>query len=324
MANDFTLSFGDILKDAHHIHEYRGDHSRALSSFIREVEMILSLLPPTTTAGAYVFRRVILNKIQGGALHVVRTIENSEPSWDDIKRILIRNFGVKESYNQLYQEAFMLSNNNNITEYFKSLRSIMCKVNEKYEYDNVKHSEFSPKNVEEAMLRTFLKNIDVNLASVIINRNVKNLREAFDLLETEGLVRTQSVKTKFPQSNEKPNKTENQNYHNANNQRDRFYKLNYNNQDQNANHNNNFQNVKANSGNFRSGTQNLNSNQNCTNQQSHISKMEIDHVEVDKTNCSQFKNYNQDQSFISESMPEPMNCPCHANFHIVASKNHFP
>lgn len=131
MANDFTLSFGDILKDGHHIHEYRGDNSRALSSFIREVEMIFSLLPPTSTAGDYVLRRVILHKMQGAALHVVRTIENSEPSWDDIKTILIRNFGVKESYNKLYQEAFMLSNKNDITEYFKSLRSIMCKINKK-------------------------------------------------------------------------------------------------------------------------------------------------------------------------------------------------
>ncbi|XP_017077019.1 uncharacterized protein LOC108111895 [Drosophila eugracilis] len=86
MVDDFTLSFGDIHKDAHHIHEYRGDHSRALSSFIREVQMIFSLLPPTSTAEAFVFSRVILNKIQGGALHVVRAIENSEPSWDDIKR----------------------------------------------------------------------------------------------------------------------------------------------------------------------------------------------------------------------------------------------
>jgi len=87
----------------------------------------------------------------------------------------------------------------------------MCEINEKYEYDNVKHSEFSPKNVEEALLRTFLKNIDVNLDSVVINRDVKNLREAFDLLETEGLVRAQNLKTKFSQSNEKSSKTENQN-----------------------------------------------------------------------------------------------------------------
>ncbi|KRG00412.1 uncharacterized protein Dwil_GK26859 [Drosophila willistoni] len=98
MANEFTLSFGDILKDAHHTHEYRGDNSRALSSFIREVEMIFSLLPPTSTAGVYVFRRVILNNIQGAALDVMRTIENAKPSWDDLK----------ESYNQFYQEAFML------------------------------------------------------------------------------------------------------------------------------------------------------------------------------------------------------------------------
>lgn len=323
MANDFTLSFGDILKDAHHIHEYRGDNSRALSSFIREVDMIFSLLPPTSPAGVYVFRRVILNKVQGEALHVVRTIENSEPSWNDIKTILIRNFGIKESYNQLYQEAFMLSNKNNITEYFKSLRSIMCKINEKYEYDNVKRPEFSPKNVEETMLRTFLKNIDVNLASVVINRNVKNLREAFDLLETEGLIR--NPKQTFSQSNEKSNKTENQNYqyqnNNTYNQKDRFYKPNHNNQDHNAKHNNNFQNVKANSGNFRSGTQNLNSNQDYTNQQSHVSKMEIDHAEVNRANCSQFKNDNQNQSITHES--EQKNCSCHANFHTIASKNHF-
>lgn len=139
-----SLSMNDILKDAQRIHEYRGDETYALTSFLREVDTIFSLIQQNAEAKEYIYQRVVLNKIQGEALHVLRTL-GPNPSWDETKEALISNFGIHESYHQLYQHAFE-AKNVCIINYYKQLREILCKLNEKYEYDKEKPVEFSPRS----------------------------------------------------------------------------------------------------------------------------------------------------------------------------------
>ena len=50
--------------------------------------------------------------------------------------------------------------------------------------------------VEKIILKTFLNNIDINLASVVINRNISKLRDAYNILEREGLIRNEIDKNK--------------------------------------------------------------------------------------------------------------------------------
>lgn len=172
MASNVTLSLNDVLKDAQRINEFRGDDSYALTSFLREVETLFALVQTHPDVQNYIYQRVVLNKLQGEALHVTRTL-GLNPNWEETKEALINNFGVKETYHQLYQEAFA-AKNIGIDNYYKCLRSILCKINEKYEYDSEKPVEFSPKHAEKIILKTFMNNIDVILASVIINRNIHN------------------------------------------------------------------------------------------------------------------------------------------------------
>lgn len=191
-SSSLTLSMNEILKDAQRIHEFRGDNSFALTSFLREVETVLALVQNDEGASGYIYNRIILNKIQGEALHVLRTL-GPNPSWWETKEALINNFGIKESYHQLYQEAFG-AKNHSISKYYSHLLSILCKINEKYEFDSERPIEFSPLNAEKIILRTFVNNVDVNLASVIINRNITKLRDAYNLLEQQGLIRNNDQK----------------------------------------------------------------------------------------------------------------------------------
>lgn len=206
MELSFTLSMNDLLKDAHRIHEFRGNDEYALTSFLREVDTLFLLVQGQPDVKQYIYQRIIINKIQGEALHVLRTL-GANPNWEETKQALISNFGVKQSYHQLYQEAFE-AKNNCIVSYYKYLRDILCKINEKYEYDVYKPIEFSPTYAEKIILKTFINNIDVNLASVIINRNLTKLRDAFNLLENEGLIRNkfEERKTNVDRSNKNNNK----------------------------------------------------------------------------------------------------------------------
>lgn len=304
----FSLSMNEVLKDAQRINEFRGDDTFALTSFLREVETIFDLVETVPDAKAYIFKRVILNKVQGEALHVLRTL-GLNPTWEELKATLISNFGVKETYHQLYQEAFA-QKNNGIVSYFKSLSNILCKINEKYEYDTEKPLEFSPAYAEKIILKTFINNIDVNLASVIINRNITKLRDAFNILEREGLIRSNIETNKFTANMRKENHRTNlgndRNKVQFNDNRNIQYSSNRQNsntyQNRNNNSNNNSSNIRS-SDNNRNFQHNRGSNQyqNSGRFGQNSSQMEIDHIQ-------EVEDYCDDEQ---------------VNFHTTASSRHF-
>lgn len=74
MQSNLSLSINDVLKDAHRVSEFRGDGSYALISFLREVKTLFALVQIDPGAQEYIYKRIILNKIQGEALHVIRTL----------------------------------------------------------------------------------------------------------------------------------------------------------------------------------------------------------------------------------------------------------
>lgn len=333
-----VISVNDVLKDAQRINVFRGDNTFALTSFLREVDTILGLVQNDAGAREYIYKRVVLNKLQGEALHVLRSL-GPNPVWSETKKALIQNFGVKESYHQLYQEAFG-AKNHGISNYYSLLLSILCKINEKYEYDPDKPSEFSPENSEKIILRTFLNNIDVNLASVVINRNVSKLRDAYNLLEQQGLIRNNVHKTfnnnqivKHPNFNQ--NIAQNSNYNNqtrSNNFRNTRSGVSNSNQSRNLqsnvnsyytpNFSNRNQHFQSNFQNF-SNRHNNNNNQNFSNQ-------------TRNSNSQYNSQYNNNRSKYGHSDPVEMeidhldavvHCPeegeDHVNFHLIASKRHF-
>ncbi|XP_055387933.1 homeobox protein 3-like [Condylostylus longicornis] len=184
---EFTLTASDLLKDAQRIHEFKGNVDYAQSSFIREVDTLLPLFDNSPDLKQYAFIRIIINKIQGQALDVMRTL-GPNSTWENIKGILTNNFGVQQTYHQLYQEALSLKSNS-VSDYFNKLKIILSKLNEKFEFDSRKPQEFNPKINEPVIFNTFLNNIDTNLASVIINKNIENLREAYNTLVNLNLIR---------------------------------------------------------------------------------------------------------------------------------------
>lgn len=313
------LSINDILKDAQRVHEFRGDESYALTSFLREVDTIFSIIQSNLDVQNYIYKRVILNKLQGEALHVIRTL-GPDPSWLEVKTSLISNFGVKESYHQLYQDAFSIKNFG-IENYYKNLRQILCKLNEKYEYDVQKPIEFSPVYVEKIILKTFLNNIDVNLASVVINRNISKLRDAYNLLEQEGLLRTKlESKTIFNYQNySNRNGTQNikpvgstQNYKNhPSNQnvvpQSRFYK----NPDK-------YQNVNS-----ASSSRFVNHRQNLAAQNRNLNHSISYNSNRYNPNLNYNRNENNDMDIDHIEVVADVHAKEDINFHTIAYKSHF-
>lgn len=331
------LSTNDVLKDAQRIHEFRGDDAYALSSFLREVETVFTLVQSNPDVKEYIYQRVVLNKLQGEALHILRTL-GLNPTWEEVKEALISNFGVRESYHQLFQDAFA-ARNSNIVNYYNFLRDILCKINEKFEYDKEKPAEFNNVNSEKIILKTFINNIDVNLASVIINRNIVKLREAFNLLEREGLIRNNFNKegnnnnshcNSIKRSTILQHNFENQNVHRPVHSPTPFHNF--------GQHKNNYQN-KSNYNNYGTQSRNFSNRTNSNFQENYpqnnnnwypnrynnnSSQGAIPKNTFHKTNSTNSRHSNNIQMDVEHFQEgSPNLVQDEVNFHIGAHPNHF-
>ena len=86
--------------------------------------------------------KIIYTKIQGAATEVVRSLRLN-PSWILVKAELIKVYIPRETYHQLYHEAFNLKNSN-VRNYYHCLLNILNRLNLKYELDESKPIEFKP------------------------------------------------------------------------------------------------------------------------------------------------------------------------------------
>ncbi|XP_039968951.1 uncharacterized protein LOC120780763 [Bactrocera tryoni] len=105
----FQLPLSEALKEAARIQEFRGDNTYDVTSFINEVELFIDLFAGTNVE-EYFYKRHVQKKIQGEAANTIRALDN--PSWTETKQELLRNFGVRESYHQLYHKALNVRNYN--------------------------------------------------------------------------------------------------------------------------------------------------------------------------------------------------------------------
>lgn len=253
-SGDQQLPLSEALKEAAKIQEFRGDKTYDVTSFINEVELFAGLFNGTNME-QYFFQRYVLKKIQGEAANVIRTINN--PTWSQIKQELLKNFGIRESYHQLFHKALNVRNNN-VRQSFTYLRNILDKLNNKYYQDPSKPTEFSPSVNEALILKTFLSSILPHLSSIIYSRNIKNLRDAYYCLEECGLIKESS---RFENKQNNHNSTQNTNSnHNDTTQKTYNYT-----QNTNVNNNTNQNNTSRNSGQHRQNNSEI-SRQNRTPQ----------------------------------------------------------
>ncbi len=305
------MTGSQILKEASRIMDFDG---RDLSSFIREVDMILPLFNPNPSMLEFVTQRHVKTKIKGEAASVIRPL-GPTPTWQQMREELIKNVGVKEPYHTLYNPAIVLRNYN-VSQYLQNLKDILDKLNLKHEFDRIKPIEFSPINNESLILKTFLNGIHPNLSSVVISRNISTIREAFSVLQETGLL---------IQFDKRQNNYQRNNYRNFSNRNSLAHNFGNFNNKQYMQNSNNFQFGQNQQREFRN-----NSNQNDNYQQFNFGQSRQNNSEQFSFGQNRQNNYQQSRRYNSvqrrQNPPEPMEIDHvqeQANFRLPAQNNRY-
>lgn len=215
------------------IPSYDGNPS-ALSEFIRSAEVI-TIQFCTQNPNDYINKLIISsirNKLKDQALEVVTGYHYD--TWNELKRVLVENFGDQRSeLNLLVDLTKLRQNRDTPIEFFNKIRTHLAIFNSKISLGDEDPAVKNYKLLanKSLALRTFVSGLNENLGSFIRSRNPNSLEEALKMVKEELDIRySQNQNNKsFPNSNQTPNKPNNQNYPKSNVPLQNLYTPRYNN-----------------------------------------------------------------------------------------------
>lgn len=120
------LTLAECLREARSLQIFNGSSECTLSNFLRDASTVLSLTPPEHVG---TIQSVLANRLQGKALCAVESLVN--PTWEQTIQRLREEFGVKQSFINLRNEAMNISALK-IEELHYKLRKILYLMNTKY------------------------------------------------------------------------------------------------------------------------------------------------------------------------------------------------
>lgn len=312
----FELTSDQIINKFQTIRPFNGKDDHSLFEFINAVENVTYLCNNNEQLVKHGMTIVLMEKLQGEARRCIHRLGQTM-TWEDMKTELKIHFKPKKSYRKLMDECRGLKVHN-LRELLNILRDINCQLNEVYELDNLKPSNFSPE-INDQNLVEIVKEMIVGSYRINISRKSKlidivNIFEELELLDEWDVIHP-----KFRKNRENKNLTHNNSginkkfSHNNSGQNGNF--RHYNNSGQNRNfinsnnsgQNRNFVNSN-NSGQYRNHNYNNSfHNQNFTNNSGQNNRNHNSSGQYRNLNNSNFQNNNHSIPMEVDNMQEDVN-----------------
>lgn len=180
-ANDDTAQPSlaiDPMRYIEKLPEYGGKLDD-LHSFINIVEDVIPFILTYNVAS----QKILFNRIKAKLVSKAReTIEinNHVSSWNEIKEVLINNFGDRKSASQIYDELRSVQFNTNSVDFYNVIKHTLRRLNNKCK-EEPNSKTICAANTESA-LNIFKHKIPEPMRSILFSRNPTTLESAMDIL----------------------------------------------------------------------------------------------------------------------------------------------
>lgn len=296
-----SLSLAEGLREARSIPTFSGTSDYALTSYLRDVSSVLSLV---SDADKPTVRVVLANRLQGKALRAVETLVT--PSWDQILAKLKEEFGVRESFLNLRNQAMdvvALS----IEELHHKLNEILSLMNTKYYLNQEVDTTFNPSTNEKLIFEIYLNLLPLNIKTLLIQNEITTISKAYSYYIENNLIKDIYLKNRkktypnnnsnayqnYPQKSQNPN-LKNQFTQNTPNNQNEFWRNSPRNQCNNQNGSN---------------QQRFNFNQNRSNQIRHNTNQNRYNPNTSNSNQTRNNNFHEPMDISNISAQENFHAP---------------
>lgn len=176
----------DPLKYLDRLPEFNGDH-RDLQTFITLVDRVFPLLRTYDEPSQLLFSDMIKSRLKGKAREIIE-INCQAQSWNDIKTVLMNNFGERYSIEELFDKLKSVYFKSNSVEFYNDIKNRLRSLNTKticLVGTGPAANECARNNMRTA-LNVFREKLPEPMKTIITCRNPDSLEEAMDILFQSG------------------------------------------------------------------------------------------------------------------------------------------
>lgn len=298
----FELTPDQVIKKFQCLKTFTGQGDFTLQEFLSAVENTSSLCGDNATLLQHGLRIILTEKIQGDAKRCIQRL-GDDVTWDQIKTELKSEFRPRKNYKKLMDESRNLKVHN-LRELFRSIRKINFQLNELYEFDDNKPTNYNPDNNDKNLV-DIVKDMLSGSYRVYVRQGM-SLKDVFNIFDEMCLLdENDTIHFNYKKGNKDSrfqNSARNHSKYNDNEKRNNNLGDNPNKQSHNY-YNNNY---RSNSGQYKqnSGQQRQFNNRNYFNNNSGQFR-QTNNRNVFNNNSGQFK-IRQNQEFNNTNRPEPM------------------
>lgn len=203
----FQLTADQVLNRFHHIKTFTGKGEYTLQEFIHAVENTASLCGGNIPLMQYGLQTVFTEKIQGEAKRCIQRLGNNL-TWEQVKAELKAELRPRKSYKRFFDECRNIKVNN-LKELFSIIRSINYQLNELYEFDDNKPTNYNPENNDKNLV-DIIKDMLTGSYRTSIKQNI-TINEVFNTFDALGLLEEHDViHYRYRKNNHKNHRSNNQ------------------------------------------------------------------------------------------------------------------
>lgn len=313
---------------------FHGD-SNSLTNFITRIECLIPILDTFDHNYKRLILGLIKDKICGDARRTL-LINGDADTWNDLKTCLINGHGERSSIDLIIDKIRVCRCDTTIDNFYQKLNSLLCRLNNAYLLNNNNENIELASN-QRIALHSFKHGLPEPVKSIIISRDPKTLKDAYEIIKSNGYLNysynKQNNRTHKNSFFDNYNHSNNNNSYNNNKNNTNFnhYDNNHRNNTNYNHYNNNRNNSTNNNSNYNTNNNNNYSNRNTNNSGHSRQSQNQSYQYRQQLNRPQFSNYRNPttpNNSTHNDRAEPMDISVNENFpeenFQIDSPNNFP
>lgn len=199
------------LKYLGNLPEFSGDY-RDLQTFINLIDRVHPILRAYDEPSQYLFSDIIKSKLKGKAREIIE-INCQAESWNDVKQILVNNFGDRHSLEELFDKLKSVTFKTNSVEFYNDIKTRLRSLNNKTITllgSGSATNECARNNMKTA-LNLFKEKLPEPMKTILTCRNPDSLETAMEILFQSGYAYTTISNGIFASNAKQPNRSDNSN-----------------------------------------------------------------------------------------------------------------
>ncbi|XP_067634867.1 probable ATP-dependent RNA helicase ddx42 [Eurosta solidaginis] len=212
---DVNIKFKLISTNINSIPPYDGNRD-ALSNFVHRIDSMVQILN-SFTADEYKILLIgqIKDKIIGSARRSI-LINGNPDTWPEIRKVLIDNHGEKNSVDELIDKIRVCRCDSTIEAFYNLLNTLLCRLNNASQFSGNSSLSINSESNARIALNSFKFGLPEPVKSIIVSRDPKTLKDAYDIIKSNGYLKYTNKRTNFFNSTQF-NKNNNNFEHNVSN-----------------------------------------------------------------------------------------------------------